>query len=54
MITVEAIEGITDNGQFEILALRSLKELKPDCRDVIHLGMNAQGKPSPVRSTVFA
>ena len=47
MNTAEALEKITDNGQFEILALRALRELEADCRAIIHLGMNAQGKTIP-------
>jgi hypothetical protein len=39
-----------DAGEFEILALRALRILEDDCRAVIHLGVNPQGKtiPNPV------
>ncbi len=50
MTTAEAIEGMTDPGEFEILALRALRILDTDCAAVIHLGVNAQGKtvPNPI------
>ncbi len=50
MTTAEAIEGMTDPGEFEILALRALRILDADCSAVIHLGVNAQGKtvPNPI------
>ena len=44
MTTAEKIEGMTDAGQYEILATRVLRELDPDCRAVVHAGVNAQGK----------
>ena len=44
LTTAEAIEGMTDPGEFEILALRSLRMLDKDCTAVIHLGVNAEGK----------
>ncbi|MCU1300664.1 MAG: hypothetical protein JWQ87_948 [Candidatus Sulfotelmatobacter sp.] len=47
MTTAEAIEKITDTGKFEILSIRALRELEEDCKSVIHLGMNAQGKTIP-------
>jgi hypothetical protein len=46
MTTAEALERINE-AEFELLAVRSLRELEPDCRAVIHLGMNAQGKTIP-------
>jgi hypothetical protein len=50
LTTAEAIEGMTDAGKFEILALRALRILDADCPAVIHLGVNAQGKtiPNPI------
>ena len=44
MTTAEKIEGMTDAGQYEILATRVLRELDPDCQAVVHAGVNAQGK----------
>ena len=44
MTTAEAIAGITDSGQFEILATRVLKLSEPDCADLEHMGVNATGK----------
>lgn len=44
MTTAESLEGMTDAGQFEILATRSLRELDSDCRGVVHVGVNAEGK----------
>jgi hypothetical protein len=48
--TAEMIEGMTDAGEFEILATRVLRELDPDCRIIVHCGVNAQGKtiPNPI------
>jgi hypothetical protein len=48
--TAEALERMGDAGEFEILALRALRILEEDCRAVIHLGVNPQGKtiPNPV------
>ena len=46
MTTAEALEGLGD-AEFEMLAIRSLRELEPDCKAIIHLGMNAQGKTIP-------
>jgi hypothetical protein len=42
--TAEALERITDAGLFEILAVRVLRRLHPDCEYLEHLGVNAQGK----------
>ena len=42
--TAEHIEGITDAGKFEILATRVLRFLHEDCRAVVHLGVNTEGK----------
>lgn len=44
MTTAEALEGITDPGLFEILGIRALRLLHPDCECLEHLGVNAQGK----------
>jgi hypothetical protein len=38
------IEGMTDAGQFEILATRALRELDANCKAVVHAGVNARGK----------
>src|ERR1035437_7077684 len=46
MTTAEALERINE-AEFELLAVRSLRELEPDCLAVIHMGMNAQGKTIP-------
>src|SRR6266568_3230765 len=50
MTTAEALESMTDAGQFEILATRVLREIDPDCKMVAHSGVNAQGKtiPNPI------
>jgi hypothetical protein len=45
--TAEALEGIADTGLFEILGIRALKRLHPECACLEHLGVNAQGKPVP-------
>jgi hypothetical protein len=42
--TAEALDGMTDESAFELLAVRSLRELEPDCHSLVHLGMNSQGK----------
>jgi hypothetical protein len=44
MTTAEVLEGMTDAGQFEILATRSLRELDDDCRALAHFGVNEAGK----------
>ena len=44
MKTAEAIEGITDAGEFEILATRVLRITDEDCRLLEHMGVNAIGK----------
>jgi hypothetical protein len=44
MTTAEAIEGMTDTGEFEILAIRILRIEDEDCRFIEHLGVNAAGK----------
>jgi hypothetical protein len=36
-----------NEAEFELLAIRSLRELEPDCLTVIHMEMNAQGKTIP-------
>lgn len=50
MTTAEALEGMTDPGQFEILATRVLRAIDSDCEAVAHAGVNAQGKtiPNPI------
>ncbi len=44
MTTAEAIEGITDAGNFEVLATRVLRLIDEDCRLVEHFGVNAKRK----------
>ncbi len=44
MKTAEALDGITDESAFELLAVRALRELEPECHSLVHLGMNSQGK----------
>jgi hypothetical protein len=44
MTTAQAIEGITDAGNFEILATRALRLIDNDCQNLEHLGVNAEGK----------
>jgi len=44
MTTAEAIEGMTDAGEFEILATRVLRLINDDCRLIEHMGVNAAGK----------
>src|SRR3954452_19563286 len=50
MTTAETLEGLTDAGQFEILATRVLRLIDADSKAVVHAGVNAQGKtiPNPV------
>jgi hypothetical protein len=50
MTTAEALEGLPDAGEFEVLATRVLRELYDDCRAIAHFGVNAAGKtiPNPV------
>jgi hypothetical protein len=50
MTTAEAIESLTDAGEFEILATRVLKFIDEDCRLLEHMGVNAAGKtiPNPI------
>jgi len=45
MTTAEKIEAITDTGLFETLGIRTLREIDPDCHAIMHLGINAAGKP---------
>src|SRR3954452_11244862 len=44
MTTAETLEGLTDAGQFEILATRVLRLIDADSKAVVHAGVNAQGK----------
>ena len=46
MTTAEALERL-DDAEFELLAVRSLRELATDCHAIIHMGMNAEGKTVP-------
>lgn len=46
MTTAESLERLKE-AEFELLAVRSLRELEADCHAVIHFGMNAQGKTIP-------
>jgi hypothetical protein len=43
-VTAQKIRDISDAGEFEILAIRALRELDPDCAPLIHLGINSVGK----------
>lgn len=46
--TAVLLEQIPDTGAFEQLALASLRRMAPqDCGTVVHLGINAEGKPIP-------
>jgi len=45
--TSEKIDSISDAGEFETLGIRVLREFDQDCRAIIHLGLNAVGKPIP-------
>lgn len=44
MTTAEALEHITDPGRFEILGVRALRVLHPECACLEHVGVNAQAK----------
>ncbi|MGD0910001.1 MAG: hypothetical protein ABSA96_20650 [Candidatus Acidiferrales bacterium] len=44
MTTAEAIEAMTDEGRFQHLAVNVLRQLYPECRALIHTGLNAAGK----------
>ena len=44
MTTANAIEAMTDAGQFEVLAARVLRQTDPDYAWIEHLGVNADGK----------
>ncbi|MCC9605261.1 hypothetical protein LOC68_23845 [Blastopirellula sp. JC732] len=44
MTTANAIEAMTDAGEFEILATRVLRHIDADYARVEHLGVNADGK----------
>lgn len=48
--TAKLLEEMTDAGAFEILGLRVLRFRYEDCRGLVHLGVNADGKtiPSPI------
>ena len=50
MTTAEKLEGMTDRGQFELLATSVLRKVDPDCARLIHVGINAAGETiaSPV------
>ncbi len=50
MTTAEALEDITDSGDFEVLATRVLRIEDEDCRVIEHMGVNAVGKtiPNPI------
>src|ERR1039458_2431396 len=45
-----ALEGMSDTGQFELLATAILRRAYPECANLIHVGINAEGKPisSPI------
>jgi len=50
--TAEALEAMTDAGEFEVLATRVLRIEDEDCRLLEHMGVNAAGKtiPNPIDS----
>ena len=52
MTTAEALEAMTDAGEFEVLATRVLRIEDEDCRLLEHMGVNAAGKtiPNPIDS----
>lgn len=54
MKTEEALEGLTDPGRFEILAIRVLRNLHPECQSLAHIGVNAGGKTIPNPVDAFA
>ena len=47
MTTAEALEGMRDEGDFEILCTRVLRILDSNCKTLVHWGVNAQGKTIP-------
>jgi hypothetical protein len=54
--TTQAIADITDEGLFERLATAVLRDAEPDCRNLVHPGVNAGGKTvkSPLDGIHFA
>jgi hypothetical protein len=44
MRTAQALEGMTDAAEFEVLAVRVLRLEDDDCRLLEHIGVNADGK----------
>ena len=54
--TTQAIADITDEGLFELLATAVLREAEPDCQNLVHPGVNADGKTvkSPLDGVHFA
>lgn len=50
MATAKALESLTDPAKFEILAIRVLRKLHPECETLIDVGVNEAGKsvPGPV------
>src|ERR1019366_7860959 len=46
MTTAESLQRLKE-AEFELLAVRSLRELEADCHTVIHFGMNSQAKTIP-------
>jgi hypothetical protein len=42
-----ALDGITDSGEFELIATAVLRRVRPELAAVIHTGINAQGRPIP-------
>lgn len=45
-----SLEGMSDTGQFELLATAVLRRAHPNCANLIHTGINAEGKP--IRSPI--
>lgn len=44
MKTAELLESLTDRSAFELLATCVLRKVEPDCRAIIHFGLNAKGE----------
>ena len=53
--TRQRLAAITDEGLFEGLATAVLRESEPECRSIVHVGINKDGKtiPSPVDGITY-
>ena len=52
--TTKLIEGMTDYGEFEKLALAVLRRMRrEECAAIIHEGINADGRPIPSKVDAF-